>query len=208
MASISYASEDDFFSTAFQGGQQASMSVAKTMLDMNRAVVNKFINVGGAALEYVQNGLNKIQQVITANEFRNLKSGMQQSFNAWEKNIVRYVNTLPLMQTAPPVMQHFLMANPVVREMYHKGIVDGYSDTFVDKFPDRIGENHLVYRQVMTGAVIDNNDVSTIRNYFETEEVEKLNISDRILIRMSWEAMNKELDKRDEDPTSIYCTSF
>lgn len=208
MASVTYGSDDDFFAAAFQGGQNATMQVQRTILNMNRDLVNRFAAVGGAALDFVKAGYQKVQEVITANEFRQLKSNMQQSFNAWDKNIVRYVNTLPLMQTAMPVMQHYLMANPVVRQQYHNGILDGYSETYVDHFPDRIGQNHLVYRQVMNGAVVMDEDKAFIRNYYEADEVEKLGISDRITIRMSWEAMNRELDKRDEDPTSIYCASL
>ncbi len=208
MASISYGTDDDFFSMAFNAGQSATANVQRTLLDMNRNMVSQFQQLGGAALDYVKTGFNKIQQVIANTEFRLLKSNIQQSFNAWDKNIVRYVHTLPMMQAATPVMQHFLMANPVIRREYHAGILDGYSDSYVDSFPDRCGVNHPVYRQVMNGAIVHEDDKVLIRNFYESDGAEKLSISDRVMVRLSWEAMNRELDKRDEDPTSIWCASL
>lgn len=56
-------------------------------------------------------------------------------------------------QTATPTMQRWVMACPEVRSVYHKQQCDGYSETYVDDAPGKIGHDHYDYRRVMNGIV-------------------------------------------------------
>lgn len=49
-------------------------------------------------------------------------------------------------------MQRFLMADPVIREKYHRQQCDGYSDTYRDVHKGDIGKHHYDYRRVMNGV--------------------------------------------------------
>lgn len=62
------------------------------------------------------------------------------------------------MQIAKPRMQEYIMAQPDVRELYHKRLCDGYSDTYVDPAPGVIGVGHEAYEHVMSGVVQFNDE--------------------------------------------------
>lgn len=111
-------------------------------------------------------------------------------------------------QTAQPVMQAYLMANPVARDMYHRNLCDGYSDTYVDPKPGVIGFGHDHYEHVMNGIVVlpkeKDGDV-TWTNYssaWATETSEMLNITKKAAMHNSWNALERLFAEGDRDPLS------
>lgn len=59
------------------------------------------------------------------------------------------------LQMARPVMQQYIMAEPSYRKLYHEQRCNGYSDSYVDLEPGRVGEAHSVYRRVMDTVLVD-----------------------------------------------------
>ena len=59
------------------------------------------------------------------------------------------------LQMARPVMQQYIMAEPTYRKLYHEQRCNGYSDSYVDLEPGRVGEAHSVYRRVMDTVLVD-----------------------------------------------------
>jgi DNA-directed RNA polymerase subunit F len=109
------------------------------------------------------------------------------------------------MQKASMVMQRWIMANPNVRQMYHKQNLDGYSDTYVDIHGQVSGEQHYDYRRVMDGVMQFNDK----QEWFVKEFVESLAEGDRDLthleksdIMMTWDKMDLLLALSKDDPTS------
>lgn len=70
-------------------------------------------------------------------------------------NTILYMNSIEEVQSAKPVMQRYLMAEPSLRKLYSQQRCDGYSDSYVDHEPGKIGEDHYDYRRVMNGIVVD-----------------------------------------------------
>jgi hypothetical protein len=78
---------------------------------------------------------------------------------------VKLFSELVHFQTASPLMQRYIMAEPTIRDAYHKQRIDGYSETYVDAEPGKIGDAHYDYRRIMTGIVHEDkegNDKCTI----------------------------------------------
>lgn len=75
-------------------------------------------------------------------------------------NTIMYMGDINMLRNAQPIMQRYIMAQPDVRNLYHRQLCDGYSDTYVDYQPNIVGRDHYDYQRVV-------NDV--IRE-FETEE--------------------------------------
>lgn len=73
---------------------------------------------------------------------------------AHPNTIVSY-DTIAEIQAAKPIMQRFIMTEPTIRNLYHKQLCDGYSDSYVDTEPGKIGEAHYDYRRVMNGIITD-----------------------------------------------------
>lgn len=70
-------------------------------------------------------------------------------------NAILAFDTVGEIQAAKPLMQRFIMAEPSIRELYHKQLCDGYSDSYVDYEPGKIGEAHYDYRRVMNGIITE-----------------------------------------------------
>lgn len=123
--------------------------------------------------------------------------------------IVPLDGILPLQQ-ASTTMQRWVMAEPTIRSLYHKQLVDGYSDTYVDMEPDRIGKDHYDYRRVMTGVVQEEKD-GVEYDWVVTMYPDDLIEGDRDLTSLekndvlnTWEILKLYAEARKEDPTNPY----
>lgn len=112
------------------------------------------------------------------------------------------------IQQASLTMQRWVMAEPTIRSLYHKQLVNGYSDTYVDMEPDRIGEEHYDYRRVMHGVVRD--DVEDY-DWVVTMYPDDLHEGDRELTALEqndvcnmWDLVKLYAQARQEDPTDPY----
>lgn len=75
-------------------------------------------------------------------------------------NAIIAFDTIPQIQAAKPLMQRYIMAEPEIRDLYHRQLCDGYSDSYVDYEPGKIGEDHYDWRRVMNGIIRDIDDDS------------------------------------------------
>lgn len=128
----------------------------------------------------------------------------------WQTDDVRFINDIGDMQQAQFVMQRWIMANPVVRDLYHQQRCDGFSDTYIDAHPGAIGRDHYDYRRVMDGVLVEEGDDWVIRNYFDdiAEGDTELSLDEKIDILSTWEWIEHHISKGEEDPTSQYGASL
>lgn len=152
-------------------------------------------------------GLQSVFDAANSSEaMRRARLAMQKVANVFQPDIVRSVFELNEIQSSQLVMQRWIMANPVVRSMYHEQRCDGFSETFVDRFPGQIGENHYDYRRVMHGMVQDDSEHDWKASFYLDELFEgdrELEFDEQIAIRDTWEVVEAYL-KRGEDPTSPF----
>lgn len=145
---------------------------------------------GAAAIQMVQTALNQVNSISQPDDIYEFR-------------------TIEQFQTAQSKMQNYILANPVVRERYHKGLCDGYSDTHVDERPGVIGLGHPAYEQVMNGIVQfegEGKDVSaTYTNYsgaWLTAESEVLSAHQKAAVLNTWSHLERIFAEEDRDPTS------
>ena len=125
---------------------------------------------------------------------------------------ITYLSTLDQLQTATPRNQRFIMANPVIRDHYHHGRIDGYSDTYVDMQPGVIGRAHYDYRIATHGIVQETrNEEQEIVKYEVTQYKtdlakwdEPLLQSNRIDIARTWTVALANLIEGEEEPTTRF----
>lgn len=174
-------------------------------------------NISSSAFgETAKNIFEKTTQLISSafeNEhFRKLKSSVRASRNTVDDNAFLYLNDIGQLQHAPSAMHHLMMANPFVRNLYHKGVVDGYSDTYDDVDPGCIGEDHVHYRLATNGIVVrdpkDGLYYSTSYSDEELDNYEELDIVQQSMIQHAWSQCNAYLSLGNDDPTSRYNSSL
>lgn len=135
---------------------------------------------------------------------RNLKG---RSDDVWSSNQISYLHTLEQLQTAGPIMQRWIMAEPELRTRYIDQTVDGYSDTYVNYHGDVVGDRHYDYRRVMTGVVQVEEDRDFIIQHFSdymSEDEKELDFYQKIDILNTWDKVRHYLEEGGEDPTSVY----
>lgn len=115
-------------------------------------------------------------------------------------------NRLEDFQIAQPMMQTFIMANPMIRGMYHEQRCDGYSDSYVDEHPGKIGENHVHWQIVNNGHVKENADGEmSWTNYsgaFGEEGGTILHPVQAHSVLATWRGLEKLIADGEFDPTS------
>lgn len=109
-------------------------------------------------------------------------------------------------QIAQPMMQTYIMANPMVRKLYHEQRCDGYSDSYVDRHPGKIGENHLHWQIVNNGLVKDEGaDGISWTNYsgaFNEDGSLHMHTVQAHTMLATWRSLEELIAKGEFDPTS------
>jgi hypothetical protein len=181
-------------------------------------------NTGG--LQYLKNQFNNFTGVLTgaANDFIQRSREQFELFNSsaaveFARNIVKSVmhqvdiptdKILSLwdvnqIQGASIPMQRWVMANPVVRELYHSQGCEGYIDTYVDVQPKIKGPDHYDYRRVMDGVMQYDKDDNWFVKIFVEDLLEgdrDLTHGEKVDIIQTWSKLEYLIALGKDDPTS------
>ena len=142
---------------------------------------------------------------------RLMRTAMKSAASLFNDNIIRSLTDIDQFQNASYQMQRWVMANPVIRKMYHDQQCKGYIDTYTDNEPDKIADNHYDYRRVMQNVVVCDEDEG---EYFKTylEDLlpgdRELTIDEQSDIFITWENLQAMIKAKQSDPTSQYGASL
>lgn len=104
---------------------------------------------------FAEMGRSAYQRLTDTSVFRKARQVLRGIAGVFGGDRIQSIDTYQGLQTARPVMQQYLMAEPQYRRMYHEQRCDGFSDSYVDLEPGRVGEAHSVYRRVMNTVLVD-----------------------------------------------------
>lgn len=126
-------------------------------------------------------------------------------------NMIIPLSTVGQIQSCQPVMQRYVMAQPNLRTLYHKQLVDGFSDSYHDYEPGMVGEDHYDYRRVMQNVVRTEIDPETeeermvFTRYLEDlrEDDRELTSDEQFIILDVWDVAKYALSQK-IDPSDIF----
>lgn len=156
------------------------------------------------------NRARDLYQVVSESQtvqiLRNLRSKQE---DVWSSNQIQYLYRLEQLQTAGPVMQRWVMAQPDLRQRFLNQTVDGYGGQYVNYHGDAVGDAHYDYRRVVNGVVQVHEDEDrdfVIKHYYDymREDERELSIQQRLDILNTWDIVKHMLEEGDEDPTSTH----
>lgn len=127
------------------------------------------------------------------------------------QDMIEPLLTLPQLQSARSQMQNWIMVNPIVRQAWYDGKVEGYSDTYVDPEPGLVGHEMSAYRTLMNGVFVPHEEASYQYSlYFDraTSIDEVPTIRQVAAILDSHEAAEAAIEAGEQDPTSQYGSSL
>lgn len=200
----------------FQGGIRGFE--AAVYGDQHQANLNYFqnqlSNIGNSLTEMGQRffeGARTLYEEFNSDRaLRLARAAIRQVRGTYIADIIQPFTEIGEFQAAPPTMQRWIMANPVVREAYHAQRCDGYSDTYVDMYPKDIGRSHYDYRRVMDGMVVEDGDDYYV-DYFPDELVDgdkDLDLIQKSHILSTWKMVEMYMNANGEDPTSVWNSSL
>lgn len=184
---------------------------------------NQFDNMSGSMAGFGQGFMETARSAWerfgNSEAFRRAKAAVRMVSHMWQRDEIRSIWEMGAFQQAPLSMQRFLVANPVVREMYNGQRIDGYSETYVDMHPGKLGWQHYDYQMVAHGFVQtpvvkdkDGNEEGDFHvEFFFDEPVEGdryLHLLEQHDIFKCWDAMNALIADGGEDPTSPYASKL
>lgn len=123
----------------------------------------------------------------------------------FQTNLIVPLRDIDTLQAAQPTMQRWMMANPMIRGMYHDQRCSGFADTYMDVEPKLVGDQHYDYRRVMDGIVVENENDWHVNMYFDEirEGDRELLSSEQFDILDTWSIMELFV-KAGEDPTDPF----
>lgn len=144
------------------------------------------------------------------------KAALNRTRGIFSPNVVKTLTEVPDMQNAKSVMQRWMMANPEVRTLYQQQRCDGFSDSYVDLQPGKIGENHYDFRRVMDGMVQESEDGFFIDMYAEQilPEDEDFDFDEQKAVLRTWLSLKHAIalahkdPEKHRDPTSAWNNSL
>jgi hypothetical protein len=158
-------------------------------------------DIGRQFLEQTKIAYNSINN---SDVVRAAKAALRTAKGFFHPNTIRPLYNIDELQSASPVMQRWIMAEPTIRTMYHENKCDGFYDTYVDNQPTKIGNDHYDYRRVMDSIIVDTDDGWSVTNYAEDllDGDKELDFQDKAYILSTWDLMKMMLDAHDEDFTN------
>jgi hypothetical protein len=122
--------------------------------------------------------------------------------------MIRKVNSVNAIRSAPNVMRRWVMAEPTMRDRYNAGAVSGYDKDFENLYPgEKGGVSHYDYRRVMNGVAQIDEDGKGFTEWFHevVPEEDILSITQQALILNSWDVIKASIKSgNNEDPTSMW----
>jgi hypothetical protein len=134
------------------------------------------------------------------------KHALRHVMGMFQVNAVYEINNITDARLAQPRMQNFIMANPVIRELYHQNRCDGYSDSYVDNERGLVGEAHRDYRKVTNGVFLPDANGHLVSNIYFEDDFEgelPLDVQDQVAILNTWELIEAAVTAG-RDPTSMF----
>lgn len=151
------------------------------------------------------NAINSDQAVMAA------EAVLMQVESMTGQDIIQPLLTIPQLQAAGSVMQNLIMADPTIRQAWYDGKCEGYSDTYVDPEPGRVGHEQEVYRQLMNGVLVPHETQSWQFSLYGDRQND---VDSRYTIRQlaavfdSQEVARDALEAGEQDPVSQYGASL
>ncbi|MGI9212587.1 MAG: hypothetical protein ACR2HF_08950 [Methylococcaceae bacterium] len=151
---------------------------------------------------------NEIYQQVNSSEAMQLaRSALRAAKSLFQPNVIQYLDTLEQIQTAPPIMQRWVMSCPDIRALYQQQRCHGYGEAYTTDFsPNKIGDADYNYRRVMDGVVVveeaEEGWTWYSRQYAEDllEGDRELSAFERLDVIRTWDIVRMAIEAGD-DPT-------
>lgn len=136
------------------------------------------------------------------------RAALRMAKSLFQPNVIGYLDTLDRLQSAPPIMQRWIMSSPEVRPLYQQQRCHGYGEAYItDMSPGQSLEQDYNWRRVMDGVVVME-ETDDGWGWYSRQYVEEILPGDRELINFekldilrTWDIVRMAIEAGD-DPTN------
>lgn len=173
-----------------------------------RERASSIVRTGG---EYVSRFLRTAKERLDRFDFNLMRDRVERlsdrSQKRWDDDVIKDLLTIQDIQNAKSMMREYIMAEPRLRSLYHKGLADGFGELYIDENPGVVGRAHKTYRDVMIGAfddtVVDEERWITYLDALSDDGECELSCLSRNKVRRTWAEIRNLLDEGGVDPSSV-----
>lgn len=154
---------------------------------------NNVTDIGRQFLEQTRAVYDKVND---SSVVRAARAALRGAKGLFHPNIIVPLETLEEIRNAQPIMQRYVMAEPTIREVYHRQLCDGYYPTYQDMEPGKVGEAHYDFRRVMDGIIVETDDNWKATNYYEDilSEDKELTFQEKSYVISTWDMIRMFMD--------------
>lgn len=161
--------------------------------------------ISSTAMGWLDKARSFVNVIDTSSAIQALRNITVKQDSMWNTNNVYQCSSIEQIQTANPVMQRYIMAEPRLRDMFFKSSVEGYADSYTNFHGDAIGVKHYDYRRVVDGMLMEQPDETyQVSTFYEEipEGDSELTLHQKVDLLRTWNLVNVALDANEMDPTS------
>lgn len=195
---IVYGGEDAFNALAFGAQNPNNQKFFQQQLASVANITGDITN------SFYQRAQQLYHSVYNEQSINFAKAALNQVRGIFQPDVIRPLVDIENLQIAGSQMQRWVMTNPAVREVYHNQRCDGYSDSYIDQEPGKIGWEHYDYRRVMNGIAQVEPDGPLFTHVYEQLKPgdTELDFTDQVSILQTWGALEHFMRAAHKDPTS------
>lgn len=159
-----------------------------------------------AGRRFMENAKSVYQQIVESDAANLARLAIRNAKALFQPNHILPLLDIDSLQTASPLMQRYVMAQPDIRQMRYENRCDGFSDSYVDLEPGKIGDQHYDYRRVVNGMIQDDDDGWFVKTYAEDlrEGDRELATDEKACILQTWDVVKLFVQAGVQDPTNAW----
>lgn len=197
MATVTYGTNQDFSASLYGASHHNTLTFLQNQYE---SLSNLSSTMGSHMEGFINKAKGAYENFLELESVRRAKAALDRFGSVFQENNIRWLRSEKEVQQAPPAMIPFIMANPVVRQLYQEQRCAGYDEDYVDREPKNIGENHTEYQLAMSGIVTDTEDGSFYSLWDNGET--PLTMEEQVAVHSSWDLVNCMIERGKRDPTS------
>ncbi len=181
-----------------------NMLVSTPNQSANNFVMQNIERLKNTANPYIDQIVNMRDAAMQKLNFARLALAHVDSY--FKPDIIYPANNIMDLQTAKSEMRRWIMANPIVADLYQEQRCEGYNGEFYQLEKDKSGIESLEYQMVNDGIVQFTENDTFFTNTCSDNGVgfTELSFQEQTSIIKTWEILEAALVMKDQDPTSPY----
>ena len=198
MAIVKIGTSNEFNAGVYGATHENTLGFLRGQMESLQNVSSNFSN---HLKGFVEKAKDAYSSFLDSDLLRRSKAALDRFGSVFQENNIRWLRNETEVQQAPPAMIPFVMANPVIRNLFQEQRCEGSGDAYVDNEPGLVGKDHTHYQLAMSGIVQEDNDGVMKYTIWDNGET-PLSTEEKVAVASTWDMVELMVAQAKKDPTS------